>query len=220
MPRKIFLAILAYDFKVDAGTCLSIVQNVRYLERKGIEPELHFEVGSCYLPLARNNCVHAFLASDCESMVFIDSDLIFGLNAIHKLVTAGVDMVAGVPPYKTPQLDFPVGIFTENNKAVVRNDLISASYVPTGLLLISRNCINMMMIKYPETKLADGKFYLFDTGDLWQSKVWTGEDIVFCNRWREIGGKIWIVPDINFGHTVRKEYTGNLKNFLEKEGKL
>jgi hypothetical protein len=220
MSKKIFIAVLAYDYRVDAGNALSLIQNCRYLDRKGIEPVLHFEVGSCYLPYARTKCLMKFLESDCTDLCFVDSDVIFQLNSIYKLSSHNVDFIAGIYPLKQDKEDYPVGILMNKGKAVQKDELIQASWVPTGLMLLSRNCIDVMAAAYPETKFIDGMQYLFDTGDLFGQKNWTGEDVSFCIRWRSLNGKIWVDPDITFGHTSRKEYVGNLKSFLEKEGKL
>lgn len=43
---------------------------------------------------------------------------------------------------------------------------------------------------------------------------WYGEDYYFCKRWREMGGEIFIEPNLTFSHTGYKNYKGNYHDFL------
>ena len=56
----------------------------------------------------------------------------------------------------------------------------------------------------------------FNMGSLGSSK-WTTEDYAFCDRWREIGGQLWVYPDIEFTHTGNKSFTGNFHKYLKGE---
>ena len=44
-------------------------------------------------------------------------------------------------------------------------------------------------------------------------KFW-GEDMDFCNRWRAIGGRIWLDTNIKFQHAGRKTWEANYLDFL------
>jgi hypothetical protein len=45
---------------------------------------------------------------------------------------------------------------------------------------------------------------------------WLGEDTGFCRLWHEMGGKMWIYPDITFNHYGDdKYYRGNYREFLK-----
>jgi len=46
-----------------------------------------------------------------------------------------------------------------------------------------------------------------------------GEDYYFQYRFQEMGGAIWVVPDVEMGHYGVKEWRGNYWNFVEKEYK-
>jgi hypothetical protein len=40
------------------------------------------------------------------------------------------------------------------------------------------------------------------------------EDIAFCHRWRDIGGRIFVIPDITMGHIGLKTYSGTFARLV------
>jgi hypothetical protein len=62
---------------------------------------------------------------------------------------------------------------------------------------------------------SEGLYNFFDTGSIFpEENTWYGEDTAFLRRWRDIGGEIWVEPDINFCHQGIKEYKNNLHEYL------
>jgi hypothetical protein len=56
-------------------------------------------------------------------------------------------------------------------------------------------------------------FDLFNHGA--HEGVWWGEDYAFSRRWREMGGEIWVVPDLDITHHSRDAaFPGNYHKFL------
>ena len=51
-----------------------------------------------------------------------------------------------------------------------------------------------------EDKVIDGRFY--------------GEDIIFCKKWKEMGGRIWIDPKIDLIHVGVKHYDYTFTDFV------
>ena len=45
------------------------------------------------------------------------------------------------------------------------------------------------------------------------------EDYAFCQRWRDMGGKVYCDVMITMGHVGKYEYAGQLGKFLEMEKK-
>ena len=42
------------------------------------------------------------------------------------------------------------------------------------------------------------------------------EDISFCDKWRDLGGKIYFDPSINLSHVGTKRWTGNFLSWIER----
>ena len=85
--------------------------------------------------------------------------------------------------------------------------------IGTGFMMIRRNVIEEMIKAYPETKVRhpDRKqnkpmYALFDF-EVRDEDYW-GEDYVFCERWRRIGGKVWIHPEVVTTHTGAHTFVG------------
>jgi GT2 family glycosyltransferase len=48
--------------------------------------------------------------------------------------------------------------------------------------------------------------------------VWYGEDYAFCRNWRDAGGELIIVPDLDITHhTTEKAYEGNFHIYLRQQ---
>jgi hypothetical protein len=46
------------------------------------------------------------------------------------------------------------------------------------------------------------------------------EDNIFCGKWRELGGKVWIDPSMTCNHIGPKKYSGNFMEYLKHVGVL
>jgi len=229
----VFIAVLAYDGRVDALTSQSLMANAIDLQSRGdYNLAYTFESGCCYLPRARNNCVQSFLETGLDYLIFVDSDLYFQDDAMHKLLSHKKDIVGGAYPYRGGAGGWPVRPIKDKNDNVVIDNysgLIECEGVPTGLMCIHRNVFINMLAKHPEyisDQIDNGKriFYIFDTGMLWENKKhWYGEDYLFCLRAKKDGYKIYCEPNINFEHIGKEGRQGNYKKYLislkhKKEG--
>jgi hypothetical protein len=43
-----------------------------------------------------------------------------------------------------------------------------------------------------------------------------GEDFAFCERWNDLGGRVWIDPSITLSHVGDKDYSGTLGELLRE----
>jgi hypothetical protein len=85
-------------------------------------------------------------------------------------------------------------------------------------MLLKREVIQIMSLKYGETKYNDDigflskeedkyAYALFDTGIL--EGHYLSEDWMFCERWRNIGGKVYMDVSLVLSHTGTEDYTGS-----------
>lgn len=227
--KTVFLAILAYTGYVDVATMGSVIDNIESLTNEGFNINLHFEVGCCYLPEARNNCVAKFLESRANYLCFIDSDLGFNPNSILKMVKFDKDIICGAYPFKTGVEGFPIKVLTNNDLTPCVEEatgLIKIEGGPTGLMIIKKEVFQTLINKNPEwktnrkTEKGNNIYAIFDTGMLFENdRNWYGEDYLFCYRAINAGYNIFCYPDINFLHIGRNCRTGNYHQFLLKQPK-
>ena len=148
----------------------------------------------------------------------MDADLVFDVSAMYQLMQQNVKLVGVSYPYKVEGETYPMHLVNERDGTPhVENGLIETEFVPTGLMRINRDVFDKMKVSYSETKMKNGIYHFFDTGDLFHDSTWYGEDIVFCKRWRKIGGRVWILPDIDIAHIGSKEFMGNFHQYMLRQ---
>ena len=105
-----------------------------------------------------------------------------------------------------------------NNTLNVEQNLSIVRHIPTGFMMIKRNVIENMFKAFPSTKYVDDvsflepeenefAYALFDCGV--EDGHYFSEDWLFCDRWRKMGGDIWIDVTINLTHTGIEDYKGS-----------
>ena len=175
--------------------------------------------GDCYLASARNRLVHKFLTEfpGGTDLFFLDDDIGWtDPEAVARLLLDDVDVVAGVYPKKQEKLEFPV-VMDESLGHLIQSPsgLFKALRVPTGFLRIKRHVLEKMAAASPKylQPTAEGDKQtiaeVFRMG-AYGSEYWWGEDFDWCNRWRAMGGEIWVDPCIEFTHSGRKQWKARL----------
>ena len=226
---NIFIAVTSYESKITTKCAEALICNIETLKTAGHLVTTYFHSGDAYIARARNYCATLFLHSKCTDLVFIDCDVGFEKSDILKLFKYDLEVVAGVYPYRTDdpvflkdKLPFPITLkfdVNTNNCLDPKTGLISAYRVPCGFIRINRTVFNEM-IESGITVDSQDIYNFFDTGACFTGEnTWYGEDTTFCRRWRDLGGEIWVVPDINFCHQGIKDYKNNLHKSLSGEKK-
>lgn len=225
--RRIYIAIPSRTGEVKVETCRAIIKGMTECAAEGWAITLG-ESLECIAPIsiARNLAVARFLATDYDDLFFIDDDVAWADGAMVRLLKAPVDLVAGVYPRRYPDISFPVQ--WDTSKAEVWADpatgLIEVHGVATGFMRISRAGILRMVAHYKDdiysqAQAPGGKVHrLFDfalvpdeTGKVHEVH---SEDYTFCDRWRAMGGKVWIDPHITFMHLGVAAFSGNVGEWL------
>lgn len=217
--KKIMVAIPAYTGTIHLGTMRSLMTDLLTLQARGDEWTVHDECGNALIADARALIVAQFLASGCDTLVFIDSDVSWEAGALVKLVDYPVDMVAGIYPQRKDPINFCVKwLPKETLQADPETNLLEVAGVPAGFMKLSRDQLEKMVEQYP-----DSEFYveaapnhkawaLFADYRIGKHKM--GEDYAFCRRWTDMGGKVWIDPEIKMGHIGNKTFPGHLGDWL------
>lgn len=216
---KVMIAIPAYTGTIHLGTFRSLFTDLLTLQARGDSWEVHDECGNALIADARALIVAQFLASDCDTLVFIDSDVAWEAGALVKLLDYPVDMVAGIYPQRKDPVNYCVKWKgTGELWADPATGLLEVDGVPAGFMKLSRTQLEAMVEQYPDTE-----FYVENAPD---KRAWAlfcdyrigkhkmGEDYAFCRRWTDMGGKVWIDPEIKMGHIGNKTFEGHLGDWL------
>jgi hypothetical protein len=203
----------------------ALVDTCVALERTGIHHRAQFVVGNSNLPRARNELAAEFLASDCTDLLFIDSDMGWTPTDVIRLLASDKPLIGGVGRKKSPKPNTDLSVWCARFDPADGGNLTQDEFgairvlgVGTGFLKITSSVFETMIAAHPEWKRAgnDGmsdavranyyQFFRFDPDCPHE----TGEDYLFCQRWRELGGEVWIDPEIALTHSGSHEYRGSI----------
>ena len=249
MPAKPFLLIgtPCYGSLVAQSYMESVIGLMAYAGGQGFDLSLALLGGDSLITRSRNKLVATFLdMPQATHLFFIDADIGFKPEAVKRLIDLDRDVAAGMYPVKN--LDWPlmqqrmgiaaaqgslpppadwgelglnfVGTPLGPAEREERNGFVTGSYAGTGFMLIKRQCLERMILAYPETKYevahvfprpkikSENQFALFDCLIEPGTNIYLSEDYAFCRRWRELGGKIWLDTQSRLTHTGAYRYEG------------
>lgn len=114
--------------------------------------------------------------------------------------------------------------YKDGNNIIIKveNGMAQVKEIGTGFMMIHKTAIHKMIEKFPETKyknnvagygqdnMGDYFYALFDCAIDPVSHVYLSEDYLFCKRWIDIGGELWLDINTNLNHTGLIDYKGCL----------
>ncbi len=199
--------------------CLdSIEASIPLIEAAGWDHGMVSEVGCPYISSARATMLRKALDDKADVIVFIDHDVSWKPQDLLTLIETEGDVIAGTYRFKRDEVEYMGALLTGvGGVPIVRKDgCVMAHSVPAGFLKITKHAVNSFIKAYPN--LCYGERHkphidLFNHGA--HDHVWYGEDYAFSRNWRDCGGEIWLIPDLDINHhTATNEYVGNYHRFL------
>lgn len=224
---KLIIATPFYEMKGFSPYIQSMVATAVLLERLNVNWDFWPLSGDSYVDRARNTICAKFLESDATDLLFIDSDEAWEALGILRVLQAKYEVVGGSYPVKNNWNQWgavikrrdgvPLGEMQEDGGA-----LLEAHVLPAGFMRIKRSALEKMRASYPNHRYFDAsadpanpnrEYHAFFECSIQHGKRY-GEDHTFCNRWKEIGGQLWVEPRIGFEHYGIKGWSGNLDKHL------
>lgn len=235
--RKVCIAIPAYGGSVTTLTFKSLYYDVLPMViAKGWEIQVLDEIGHADIYSLRAQIVSTFLNDErfknYDDLVMLDSDLGWAPGVLPRLLEHKVDYCA--VPY--PKRSFPIqfmfrsehdikdGMTMDINPAT---GLVEVWGMPGGMMRTTRRMLKAMWDRY------DGEYGVYDhavpgehTVRMFDPYYWTddegrkrclSEDYAFGQRWRDMGGKVWMDVHCSAGHVGTHTFTGQMGHFNETE---
>jgi len=219
---RISVGIPIYDGNVQFQSVLALLAETRLASEQGHKLTVRFLPGCCNLAKGRNQLVKEFLASDDERLVFLDGDVTFQPGDLLKIAKHPVDFVGGCYRYKRPNENYPVGWLGGGELWADENGLLEVAMIPTGFLSLSRKVFDRFREKHPnrEYVIEGNRTYCYFQIPYRDGHLYT-EDAYFCREWRELGGKIFLDPDLLLVHWDGKiPYIGHIGNFCRNQADI
>lgn len=177
-------------------------------------------VEDCLVDRGRDRVAAGFLASDATHLLFVDGDIEFEPGDVVRLIAAGKDICAGAYRMKDDTGSYAVSLPGTHAEWDAEARALEVEGVGTGFMLIARGMFERMAAEMPEIAYTnagpDGSetrmhaFFETRIVDGWR----VSEDILFCRRWRALGGRVWVCPDIRLRHWGRRAWEGVLADDL------
>jgi hypothetical protein len=216
-------------------TCALLIETAQI----GLRVQLELLGRESLITRGRNALVAKFLDDpEATHLLFIDADIGFEPRQVLRMLTFDHDVVAGMYPLKDilwnaaavdrarggETLDHAamrfVGVALEGSERETENGFVTGSYAGAGFLMISRRVFEKMRTSYPhlqykaahtavDPSLSTNQYAFFDCIIDEVSGEYLSEDYAFCQRWRALGGKIWLDTQGVLAHIGPYEFVGS-----------
>lgn len=220
--KHVTLAVPAYAGTVHLSTLRSLLHDIVKLVERGEKFTLVDDCGSAVIADSRAEICARFLADETSTdLVMIDHDVGWQAGGILRLLDHDVDVVAGSYPFRRDPLAFPIRWIPERESlwADPETGLLEVAGVPGGFLRVTRKALLAMTAAHNELEYESKKHGtvvgLFEPYRIGKTKL--SEDYSFCQRWRDLGGKVWVDPEITMAHIGNKSFNGNLGKWLRSD---
>ena len=194
MDKKILIAVPCMDL-VQA----SFAQSLASLNKVG---QCAVAFNACSLIYdSRNKLAAKAMKDEFDYVLWLDSDMVFSPDILEKLIADDKDMVSGLyfrrtSPYtpviyKDSELKDGRLVWTDYTD-YPKGELFKVAGAGFGCVLMKTDMIFDMIGKY---------------GDWFTPLYFSGEDLSFCYRARELGYEIWCDSRIKCGHMSHQMIT-------------
>lgn len=201
---------------IPVPTVSSLVNTVTWLEQNNI-PHFNSIVEGGTICSARCQIAKAFLEGNCNTLIFIDSDMAWGEPEFIRLLALStkMDIVAGAYQgrYDPPDFHLRAPDHVKEPDQLEENEFgcIKLAGIGMGFTAISRKVMAQLAENAPVIKYRDDdvlpELFRFDKDE---NNQFRGEDMNFFEDARKAGFDLWVDPRITLGHVGRKIYDAPL----------
>lgn len=193
---------------------------VRHLDREGIEFTDATVVGDALVSRSRSIAASAFLRSDADVMLTIDSDIWFRPEDAVSLCEKAMEFGVIGALYMTRSLNTQPALLLPEGESVTfapGASPVSVRFASTGFMAVHRSVFERLSEGLPlchqgwSDRGADTSFWPFYMPFTipWEGDghMYLSEDWAFCQRAKDAGMGIWLDPSIRLAHYGQTAYT-------------
>ncbi len=235
----IVLGTPCFGSVVGQAYTLSVLEITRAACAGAFDLEVVLLGGDALISRARSTIAARFLDTpDATHLLFVDADISFALEQLLRLLAFDRDFAAAFYPLKQVEwgaiparvvagetleaagLSY-VGSLCEGDALRTENGFATARFAGSGFQLIKRAVFERMIAGYPHLKFSavdtpaghvpqSAHLYaLFDPLIDAETGRYRSEDYAFCQRWRDLGGEIWLDLESRLTHTGLQQFAGD-----------
>lgn len=215
--KQIIIASPSYDGKVDVRHAISLSETCKIGILNGINILPLYVSFDSMIQRARNDVCKLALQTDTTHLIFIDCDQDWNPLDVFKLLSYDIPIVAAPIRKKNDTPTYNVKLY--GDYVVDERGLVKVDGIGTGMMCIRRDALQALS-DISETYSDKEDDY---SKNIFEIKIIDGklfsEDMVFCEKWKSIGGEIYIDPTINCGHTGVKRWESNFSEWIKMIGR-
>lgn len=209
---KVLIGTPAHDGRVDVWFANSLVNTVKLSARYKTEIMPVYMSYDSLVQRARNDLVRLALEEKFDALIFIDSDEEWDPNWVFSLLKRS-EPVIGATVVKKSDTEIAFNVKALKDKFEIEpNGLMEVECIGTGFLKISRAALQKVWDISPEYMNEGRKCRMVFDVKLVDGEL-VSEDNIFCQKWRSLGGKVWIDPSMTCNHIGAKKYGGDFLAF-------
>jgi hypothetical protein len=236
--KKLMIGTPMYGGLCSAYYHFSSINLMRMACKEGLEISHQFTTTESLITRARTGIANTFLNSDCTHLLFIDADIGFEPEDVFKLLSHNLEFVCGGYPAKNidwkhisaaAQRGTPAQLLPTFASPYIYNRLSEQPEdVPAGLIEVKNAGTGFMMISKSVLEKLSGHVpdYINNQFDnhgtrakeffstTIKNDILLSEDHYFCEKWREIGGRIFIDPSIRLKHIGTYVYESSPNHWI------
>ena len=211
------IGIPCYGGMVSEPTMTSFLRFILLAQQAGLQWSLDTMVNESLVTRARNNLMAKMMTNTAAThFMFIDADIRFQPESILQMIACDKEVIGGLYPKKALPVNYVINLKPETK---IQGDIFTVDTTGTGFLLFKRSVYEKMIAQFPETKYVDdvglGKQYEPMMYSIFDCKIdarghYLSEDWLFCRRWQDMGGEIWVHSKVLLNHIGHYEFQGDL----------
>lgn len=216
--RKVMIAAPSHDGMITVWHASSLSETCKIGLTRDINVFCIYMSYDALVQRARNDIIQLALETEVDDLVFIDCDVDWEPEDFFKLLDHDADLIGGAYPKKSDKETYPVKL-GKNGFAKNSLGLIEVDGLPMGFTRITKNALQMIWNvskEYKETHKEKSIRMIFDI-EIDESGYLVSEDISFCKKWKELGGKVYLDPSINLAHVGTKRWIGNFSRWSNQK---
>lgn len=224
MSDEIRLLIATHTHgSVTPAYCQSLATATAFLAAHGL-PHAVMLIEDSLVDRGRDRAAAALLESDCTHLLFIDADIEFEPKAIARLLAMDKDFVVGAYRKKNERNEFAISFLPDaatNLEECPETGVVKIARAGTGFMMLKRTVFEQLAEAMPElaykdySEIAEPRpMTAFFEHIVREGRRWS-EDYTFCERWRAIGGDIWLDPYIKLGHWGPNPWRGSILEHIK-----
>jgi len=217
--RNVMVAAPSYDGKVNAWHASALTETAKIGLANGINIIVVYMSFDALVQRARNDIFKLAYDSKVDDLFFIDTDVDWNPADFFRMLEHDVPLVAGAVVQKSDMQNYGLKLLGEFK--IEDNGLAQFDGAATGFMRIRRDAIEQIWdaaSEYQEPHKPEPSRMVFEVKIGEDGTLWS-EDITFCDNYTKIGGKIYIDPLVNCGHTGSKRWVGNFYEWIKLFGK-